>query len=59
MNTDPKHCCQVEDNLDLGFDSLCEYLFREVSTHFQANLAGIEKNLESLNQRMEALKQKK
>lgn len=34
-------------------------LLREVSTHFNTNLASIEKNLESLNQRIEALKQKK
>jgi hypothetical protein len=33
--------------------------FREVATHFQANLASIEKNLASLNQRMEALQIKK
>ncbi len=32
--------------------------FREVASQFQANLAGIEKNLESLHNRMEALQPK-
>lgn len=34
-------------------------LLREVAAHFQSNLAGIEKNLESFSQRMKVLQQKK